>query len=87
MLLSPLVANGQKKLQERQSSEEMVSERHLTIRRDSSKGDFFIGKFESERSCPGFPLDPKVLKEKENIKVNWVEIEFTDKAGTSFWCS
>jgi hypothetical protein len=84
MVFSLLVANGQKKLQERRDSEEHVSQRHLTIRKDSDKGDFCIGKFESDRGCPGFPLDPNVLKDKENFKVTWVEIEFTDKAGTSF---
>jgi len=34
-------------------------------------------------TCPGIPLDPKVLTDKEVTEVEWLEIEFTDGPGTS----
>lgn len=31
--------------------------------------------------CPGIPVDPEVLKQKETFKMEYVEIEFASKDG------
>jgi hypothetical protein len=56
------------------------------MRKRSSKGDFLIGKieFETESGSPAIPLDPRFLRAKETVKVEWVELEFADESGTYF---
>jgi hypothetical protein len=34
-------------------------------------------------TCPGIPLDPKVLADNEVTKVEWLEIEFANAHGMS----
>jgi len=37
-----------------------------------------IGIFRSEEGgCPGISIDPEVLKEKEELKMKYVEVEFS----------
>jgi hypothetical protein len=53
----------------------------LTIKK-STQGDALIGMFRSEDGgCPGIPVDPEVLKQKETFKMEYVEIEFASKDG------
>jgi len=61
-------------------SNKKSSNRHITIR-SVHKRKFCIGNFSSDKDYPAIPLDPKVLLEKENFQVNWVEIEFQHAAG------
>lgn len=44
-------------------------------------GYFEIGNWSGEKHCPGIPLDPEVLEERENVHVNWVELEFGGDKG------
>jgi hypothetical protein len=32
---------------------------------------------------PGLPLDPEVLRRRENVKIDWLELEFHNIAGNS----
>jgi hypothetical protein len=56
------------------------------MRKRPSRGDFFIGRieFETESGFPAIPLDPRALRAKENVKVEWAELEFVDESGTYF---
>jgi hypothetical protein len=38
--------------------------------------NFQIGNFGSDKHYPGISLDPEMLKEREKLHVDWVEIEF-----------
>lgn len=53
-----------------------LSPNHITFR--AKKGNFCIGSWTGEKHCPGIPLDPQVLEERETVRVDWVELEFQE---------
>ena len=43
--------------------------------------NFKIGNFPSQKDCPGIPLDPETLAEREKFHVDWVDLEFKNPNG------
>jgi hypothetical protein len=54
---------------------------HITF--TALQGNFYIGNWSNDKRCPGIPLDPEILKEREKFHVDWVEIEFKNDTGKS----
>jgi hypothetical protein len=54
------------------------------MRKNAARGEFLIGNFESKEGVPAIPIDPKVFRAEETLKVEWVDIEFKDDTGTYF---
>ena len=45
------------------------------------QGNFYIGNWTGEKHCPGIPIFPEVLEERESVHVDWVELEFEGDSG------
>lgn len=66
----------------RQNANRHISSCHVTF--TAQQGNFFAGNWTSDKHCPGIPLNPEVLADREDFHVDWVELEFRDSNGTYF---
>ncbi|PMD43574.1 hypothetical protein L207DRAFT_300368 [Hyaloscypha variabilis F] len=78
-LLTINIANGISDLQPGLDWKRDKSKPHVTMRKNTSRGEFLIGNFESKEGVPAIPIDPKVFQAEETLKVEWVDIEFKDE--------
>ena len=73
------VTNGYNRILRGLNSGKTESPRHITF--TALKSNFHIGNWGNDTRCPGIPLDPEVLEEREKFHVDWVEIEFKNDTG------